>query len=107
MRNSPRYAVPDVASIVLRPDLANLYRAKACALIAAFKDESLRAEAFDSLRTLVKWACSHWSAMNLPSACAAERGAMLELCSCVGKQKTPSGLLRGGLANQIGCGSRI
>ena len=54
MRNSPRDAVSDVAIIALRPDLAGLYRAKACALTDAFEDESLRAEAFDSLRTLIK-----------------------------------------------------
>ena len=107
MRNSPRDAVSDVASIALRPDLAGLYRAKARALTDAFEDESLRAEAFDSLRTLIK--CVVFTlerdelAICLRGRTGSDAGAMF-LCR---QEKTPSGLLRGGLANQIGCGSRI
>ena len=101
-----RDAPPDAASIILRPDLADIYRAKVSALTDAFEDDGLRAEAFDRIRALIDSVVFTPEGQELAILLRGELGSLLTLCACPDVQKPPAVWAEGAFGI-VGCGSRI
>ena len=69
---------------LLTPDLGRVYREQVEQLNAAFKDEALKAEAFERLRALIE------AVVLTPED--GELASMLSLCAGVETQKAPAGV---------------